>query len=313
MQFKEELALRAAQINEMLEMYLPKEEGLHRTLLEAANYSMRAGGKRLRPMMMHLAYCLFDKDAGAQMPADAPAVLRSFMAAMEMIHTHSLVHDDLPAMDNDMYRRGKKTTHAVFGEAMAILAGDALLNLAYETASGGALAACVQAGAEKDRQAERSLRALQILSTCTGIGGMIGGQSLDVQLDGQPLDEQQMLFIYRHKTGDLIRGSLMIGAALAGADESGIEQIGQVGEGIGMAFQIRDDMLDVAGDEKLLGKPVGSDERNNKTTWVTIYGMEAAGRAVHTYTEKAIALLDEIPGEKSFLRALLLSLVDRAY
>ena len=306
MNFKEELARRARQINLMLEEYLPLEISGAETVAQAACYSMQSGGKRLRPMMIQLTCEQFGMD---------PEMAGPFMAAMEMIHTHSLIHDDLPAMDNDEYRRGRKTTHIVYGEAMAILAGDALLNLAYETASKGVSDICAGMGSSEEKAVfrERAWKAMRILSSHTGIQGMIGGQSVDVEMDGKPISAEQLEFIYKYKTGALISASLMIGAALAGADSKQLEVLEQVGCGIGMAFQIRDDILDVTGDEALLGKPTGSDEKNCKTTWVSLYGIEKAREDVKRYTNEAISLLDSLPGEKEFLRALLLSLADRAY
>ena len=306
MHFNEKLKETASRINELIGQYLPEEAGPHRTLLEAVNYSMLAGGKRLRPMMILLTCEQFGGNEAFAAP---------FMAAMEMIHTHSLIHDDLPAMDNDEYRRGRKTTHIVFGEAMAILAGDALLNMAYETALRGA-DRYFETLSDPDEKADamrRAWSALRILSECTGTEGMIGGQSVDVQTEGQSLSREQLDFIYRCKTGALIRASLMMGAVLGGAAEDEVEKLSLVGEKIGMAFQIQDDILDVTGDAALLGKSTGSDEKNNKTTWVTLDGLASASGAVEKYTGEAVSLLDTLPGEKTFLRELLLSLAKRTY
>ena len=190
-------------------------------------------------------------------------LIEPFMAAIEMIHTYSLVHDDLPAMDNDTYRRGRKTTHVVYGEDMGILAGDALLNFAYETAIKGASAA------KAAKNAINAINALAILSKKSGIMGMVGGQVVDVELTGKKLDEERLDFIFKLKTGALLEASLMVGAALAGADEKYIELMEQAGLNIGMAFQIQDDILDVTSDMETLGKPIGSDEKNHKTTYVT--------------------------------------------
>ena len=229
-----------------------------------------------------------------------------FMAAMEMIHTHSLVHDDLPAMDNDEYRRGRKTTHVVYGEAMAILAGDGLLNLGYETA---ARAYCL-CGNDASKILRVS-KALQILAEKTGISGMLGGQSLDVELDGQPLSREQLTYIYSHKTGALIEGSLMIGAALAGAEQDQLDLLEQIGRDVGDAFQIRDDILDVTSTLEEIGKPVGSDAKNQKTTYVTIHGIEASEAEVRKLSERALEACGRLEAEDPFLRALLKYLIDR--
>ena len=204
------------------------------------------------------------------------------MAAMEMIHTYSLVHDDLPAMDNDAFRRGKKTTHAQFGEDMGILAGDALLNYAYETAVNGILCA---------RKKEDAVRALQILARKAGIYGMVGGQVVDVEMTGKSLNKEQLDFIYRLKTGALLEASFMVGAALAGVSDDMIRVLEETGKNIGYAFQIQDDVLDVIGNEALLGKPIHSDEKNEKTTWVTVYGLEQARKDVSEYSQEAMDIL----------------------
>ena len=227
MTFSEELSRRSEAVQKIIYTYLPAEEGFQKTLLEAMNYSMTAGGKRLRPLLMQETYRLFGGNGKAVEP---------FMAAMEMIHTHSLVHDDLPAMDNDEYRRGKKTTHIVYGEAMAILAGDGLLNYAYETA-------CRAFVLEPENP--HIGEAMAILAGKTGIYGMLGGQAVDVQAVGEPLSREKLDFIYRLKTGALIEGAMMIGAILAGASKEEIETIARVAADVGLAFQIQDDILDV--------------------------------------------------------------------
>ena len=255
---------------------------------------MRAGGKRLRPVFMAEMYELL---------GGTGEVIRPFMAAMEMIHTHSLIHDDLPALDNDEYRRGKKTTHVVFGESAAILAGDALLNYAYETA----FRAFDLAKGEKELR--RTARALEILGEKTGIKGMLGGQGADVENDGKPLSKDMLDFIYENKTSALIEASLMIGAVLVGTED--MVKIEKIGSCIGLAFQIQDDILDVTSSREELGKPVGSDAKNNKTTYVTLEGIEKAGEEVKRRTEMAIELLDDLPGEKEFLKELFLSLCTR--
>ena len=294
MNFKEELKQKTARAEQVIASFLPKEEGFAKHMAEAMNYSMRAGGKRLRPVFMAEMYELL---------GGTGEVIRPFMAAMEMIHTHSLIHDDLPALDNDEYRRGKKTTHVVFGESAAILAGDALLNYAYETA----FRAFDLAKGEKELR--RTARALEILGEKTGIKGMLGGQGADVENDGKPLSKDMLDFIYENKTSALIEASLMIGAVLAGTED--MVKIEKIGSCIGLAFQIQDDILDVTSSREELGKPVGSDAKNNKTTYVTLEGIEKAGEEVKRLTEMAIELLDDLPGEKEFLKELFLSLCTR--
>ena len=293
MNFDDEMKKRVTEIKSIIQGFLPEEEGYQRTLLEAVNYSMLVGGKKLRPLLMQQTYVMF---------GGTSSVIRPFMAAIEMIHTHSLIHDDLPAMDNDEYRRGRKTTHVVYGEAMAILAGDALLNYAYETA---AKAFDLEPGNPKVG------RAFQVLAAKTGLDGMIGGQSVDVEYVDKPLTEEQLYIIYKLKTGALIEASMMIGAILAGASDEDVEKIQQIARNVGLAFQIQDDILDVTGDKEILGKPVKSDEKNNKTTYVTVKGLDKAQEDVARYSREAIRILDELPYENEFLRELILNLIHR--
>ena len=287
----------AKAIEEMIEAYLPEETGHQKTVLAAMNYAVKAGGKRLRPMMLRLCYEMFAKE-----PQEA--LVRPFMAAMEMIHTYSLVHDDLPAMDNDEYRRGKKTTHAVYGEAMAILAGDALLNYAFET---------VAAALTRNEGDWRIVRAFSVLAQKAGIYGMIGGQVVDVESEktGQTIDRNRLDFIYRLKTGALIEASLMIGAILAGADEVSVARMQEAGAKLGLAFQIQDDILDVTGSFEKLGKPIGSDAENEKATYVTFEGLEQAKKDVERLSGEAIKILDEFEGEHTFLHDLFFYLINR--
>ncbi|MDE6566446.1 MAG: polyprenyl synthetase family protein, partial [Lachnospiraceae bacterium] len=269
-QFQQEQEDKLQQIEEILQKALPQEISYQKTIQEAMEYSLMAGGKRIRPMLLMESYYLF---GGSDLASVSP-----FMAAMEMIHTYSLVHDDLPAMDNDEYRRGRKTTHVVFGEDMGILAGDALLNYAYETA--------VQ-GLWQPKHPSGGLRAFEILTKKAGIYGMVGGQVVDVELTGKPVSEEQLQFIYQLKTGALLEAALMMGAALAGASETDIICMEQIGRNVGMAFQIQDDILDLTSTTEELGKPVHSDERNEKTTYVTLYGMEQAAQSVEQYSSAA--------------------------
>ena len=294
MDFKTEMAERTAQIEQIIKKYLPKEEGYQKTIMEAMNYSVLAGGKRLRPMLMQETYRLF---------GGRSEVIEPFMAAIEMIHTYSLVHDDLPAMDNDEYRRGKKTTHAVYGEAMGILAGDALLNYAYETA---ARAFAMEPGNPGVCQA------FQILTAKAGIYGMVGGQTVDVESEGKPgMTKEKLDFIYRLKTSALIEGAMLTGAVLAGATQGEQKIIEQTAGEVGLAFQIQDDILDVTSTMEVLGKPIGSDEKNHKITYVTYEGIEKAKADVASLSEKAIARMDSLVVKNEYLTELLRYLILR--
>ncbi len=289
---------KASTIEKIIAAYLPEETGYQETVLKAMNYSILAGGKRLRPMLMQETYKLFGGKG---------RVVEPFMAAMEMIHTYSLVHDDLPAMDNDEYRRGRKTTHVVYGEGMAILAGDGLLNYAFETAM-KAFDFC-----EKEVTYADVAKALQVLAKKAGIYGMIGGQTADIEAEEkeQTLTAEQLLFIHEHKTAALIEGSMMIGAILAGAGEESVKAMEKCALNVGIAFQIQDDILDVIGDENLLGKPIGSDEKNSKQTYVTIHGLEKSKEDVKKLSEEAVTLIEGEGGDSAFLKALILQLIHR--
>lgn len=296
MELKEQLLQYTRETEEIVFSYLPQETGHQKTIFEAMNYSVRAGGKRLRPLLMREVYRLF----GGQGKEVEP-----FMAAIEMIHTSSLIHDDLPCMDNDEYRRGKKTTWVAYGYDMAVLAGDALLIYAVETASRAFLsgADAVMAG--------RIGRCIHILSEKTGIYGMIGGQTVDVELTGKPVPEEQLSFIYRLKTGALLEASMRIGAVLAGAGKEEEETVERIAADVGMAFQIQDDILDLVSTAEVLGKPVLSDEKNEKTTYVTLKGLEKAKAEVKTLSDRAADALNSLPGDKEFLGTLIKTLVDR--
>ena len=292
MSFKEELRTKTEEIEKLLTTYLPQETGFQKTVLEAVNYSVLAGGKRLRPLLMKETYQMFGGEG---------KVVEPFMAAMEMIHTYSLVHDDLPAMDNDEYRRGKKTTHAVYGEAMGILAGDALLNLAFETA----------AGAFDMETSPRTAKALQILSGRAGIYGMIGGQVVDVESEGQPLSREKLDFIYRLKTSALIEAAMMVGAVLAGASDEEVAAMERVAGDVGLAFQIQDDILDVTSTLEVLGKLIHSDDKNNKTTYVTLEGLDKAKKDVEEISERALSTLASLEHKNAFLEELIRMLITR--
>lgn len=291
--FKEMLSARTQEVQQIVEAYLPSVEGYQRTVLEAMDYSVRAGGKRLRPMLMEETYRLFGGKGKEIEP---------FMAAIEMIHTSSLIHDDLPCMDNDTLRRGLPTAWVKFGYDMAVLAGDGLLIYSMETAA--------KALAFTDRP-DRVARCMGLLAEKTGIFGMIGGQTVDVELAGKPIPEEELDFIYRLKTGALLEASMMIGAVLGGADEEQIKRVEKMALLVGMAFQIQDDILDLTSSDEVLGKPVLSDEKNHKTTYVSLNGMIKAKQDVEIMSEEAVTCLHKLPGTNEFLEELIRMLVNR--
>lgn len=293
--FSESLNQKVKEVETVLLKYLPKEEGPQKVVLEAMNYSVNAGGKRLRPMLMKEAFSLCGGEG---------KIVEPFMAALEMIHTYSLVHDDLPAMDNDEYRRGRKTTHVVYGETMAILAGDALLNYAFETACN---AFTMKPGSVEVETA------MKVLASKAGIFGMIGGQTADILAEGSQaeVDISQLLFIHENKTAALIQSALTIGAILAGACEEEIQKLETVGYNVGIAFQIQDDILDVIGTKEELGKPIGSDEKNNKTTYVTLMGLEKSEAEVARLSKEAIDILASFDKRNEFLETLIEDLITR--
>lgn len=295
MNFKEELKDRVDHIEAILKKYLPKEEGWQKTVIAAMNYSVLAGGKRLRPMLMEETYRLFGGKGREIEP---------FMAAIEMIHTYSLVHDDLPAMDNDEYRRGRKTTHVVYGEAMAILAGDGLLNYAFETA---------MKSFTMEGDLEKKARALSVLAQKAGIYGMIGGQTADIEAEdlGDQVTTEHLMFIHAHKTSALIEAAMMTGAILAGASQEEIAQIEKAAYEIGIAFQIQDDILDVTSTLEMLGKPIGSDAKNHKTTYVTLKGLEESRKEQQELSLHAIETIRNIGYSNDFLMELVTSLITR--
>lgn len=297
MNFKEILVAKTEYAEKVLASYLPKEEGYQKIVLESMNYSAMVGGKRLRPILMKECYELFGGEDNRIEP---------FMAALEMIHNYSLVHDDLPAMDNDEYRRGKKTTWTVYGEGMAVLAGDGLLNLAFEVAA----SAFDQAVTEK--QLRSTAKAIQVLGQKAGIYGMIGGQAADIEAEsGKEVTEELLLFIHENKTAALIQAAMMIGAILAGAGEETVSAMEKAAYNIGIAFQIQDDILDVTSTTEVLGKPVGSDEKNNKLTYVTLHGLEESKEEVEKLSTEALSILKSFDKRNVFLEELVESLITR--
>lgn len=295
MNFKDELNQKVEDIEKMIFSKLPKEEGPQKTVIQAMRYSVMAGGKRLRPLLMQESYRLFGKEDSKVYP---------FMAALEYIHNYSLVHDDLPAMDDDEYRRGQKTTHVVYGEDLAILAGDALLNYAFETIAEG----MTEYPLDSDM-----VRAFRIFAKKAGIFGMVGGQSVDVinENNNSEMNMDDILFIHENKTAALIECALMCGAALAGANDEQISQMEKVGSNIGLAFQIQDDILDATGSFEELGKPIGSDAKNQKATYLSLQGMEKSVDDVKRLSKEAVDILGQMPNRNEFLEELVMSLVER--
>ena len=295
MNFNEQLKEKTKEAEQIVYQFLPEESGYQKTIFESMNYSVKAGGKRLRPILMNETYKLFGGKTD---------VIKPFMAAMEMMHTASLVHDDFPAMDNDEYRRGKKTTWTVYGDDMAILAGDALMVYAFETA-------CKATSYAKPDEFDAVLEAVRIFANKSGIYGMIGGQTVDVELTNKPIEADVLKFIYQLKTGALLEASMLMGAVLAGASKEEQKIIEEIALDVGMAFQIQDDILDVVGDAKVIGKPVLSDDKNHKTTYVTLYGLEEAKEKVRVYSQRAIEQLTNLKYENEFLVELIKKLITR--
>lgn len=298
MNFDMERKEKAEKIEAVIGTYLPKEEGYQKKVEEAMNYSILAGGKRLRPMLLEETYKMFGGEG---------RVVEPFMASIEMVHTYSLVHDDLPCMDNDEYRRGRKTTHVVYGEGMAVLAGDGLLNFAFETA-------IKSFRLDRDEEEMKKIaRALGIFAAKAGIYGMIGGQTADIEAENEKSEatEEQLLFIHEHKTAALIQSAMMVGAVLAEASEEEVERIEKCAYNIGLAFQIQDDILDVTGNLETLGKETGSDAKNKKMTYVTLWGMEKAKKEVERLSEEALAILSSFGRENAFLEELIRRLITR--
>ena len=292
---------RAKEAERIVLSYLPKGEGPQAKVYESMAYSLESGGKRLRPLLMLESYRLFSQGQKEEW-------VHPFMAAMEMIHTYSLIHDDLPEMDNDDLRRGRPTNHIVFGEAMALLAGDGLLNLAFET-----VADALQQHAEDPVYLSRGVKAFGILSKKAGCDGMLGGQVADMlaEAKGEPCGEEELLFIHAHKTSALLQAPLMIGAVMGGASEEQVLCMERIGYNLGLAFQIQDDILDVTGSQEKLGKPIGSDEKNAKSTYVSIHGLEKAGEKVKELSELAKRELLQLSGDTQFMKEIFSYLTER--
>lgn len=316
MNFKEEFEKRVENIERVIRDYLPEETGYQKTVLEAMNYSVLAGGKRLRPMLMEESFRLFDGKNHKD--------VEPFMAAIEMIHTYSLVHDDLPAMDDDEYRRGRKTTHVVFGEAIGILAGDGLLNFAYETACKACRDILNDENndeklelldkttlIERLKHSNRIMKAMKVLANKPGVYGMLGGQVIDILATGEAVEKDRLDVIYEWKTAALIEASMMIGAILAGASDYEVEVLRKVAQSIGLAFQIQDDILDETSTMQVLGKPIHSDEKNEKTTYVTLFGLDKAKKFVEELSKQAIEQYQSLNKKNEYLEELIYYLIDR--
>lgn len=291
-EFNEWISYRRNLINKELELFLKKKNNLQSVIYDAVNYSVFAGGKRIRPILTLGSYELFDYDILVPMP---------FACAVEMIHTYSLIHDDLPAMDNDDYRRGKLSCHKKFGEDIAILAGDALLNKAYEI--------IFNLSKSNDISLDIILEAGKILSHASGSEGMIGGQVVDLNHKEGNLDV--LKYLHSHKTGALINASCKIGGVLGGADESDLKALDDFSKNLGLAFQIKDDILDVEGKKDEMGKSSGSDIENNKLTYVSLIGIEKAKKLEKELTEKSISSLDYFGSNGKCLKELAESLLNR--
>ena len=305
MDFESQLKSLVKETEDIIYQFKPAEEGFAKTLYEAMNYSFTAGGKRLRPLIMHETFRAFGGEGDIVYP---------FMAALEMIHTYSLIHDDLPEMDNDDLRRGKPTNHVVYGQAMAVLAGDGLLNLAFETA--------LKAGdGRNEKELTRVFKALKVLGAKAGMNGMIGGQCVDVEAEKKnlSLSKEQLLYTYENKTAALLEASLMIGGILAGVDEKAVDNLEKAGSNLGLAFQIQDDILDIESTDEELGKPVGSDEKNGKKTWISYSGLENGKKEQALKSEEALKILKSFDeneiikdsGAFEFLQELIKSLITR--
>ena len=301
--YSEKLKASAEEAGRIAADYLPENKGLAAELMESMAYSVNNGGKRLRPVLLLESF----RACGGEKELEKMLV-EPYMAALEYIHSYSLVHDDLPEMDNDMYRRGKLTTHAKFGHAQGVLAGDGLLNYAYETA-GKAFQNAMASGNETALR--RTIGAFNVLTNKAGAYGMVGGQSVDVALTGKSIDAPTLEYIYENKTSALIEAALMIGGILAGADEERIALLEKIGSACGRAFQIKDDILDETGTLEEIGKPVHSDLNNNKTTYVTLFGLEKARKDAENLCLRAEKMLGSFCSSDSFLSWLIAYMTKR--
>lgn len=296
MSFKSELLQRKNEVEDALYKYFQNKTCFQKTVIESMEYSIKAGGKRLRPILLLEVCKLVGGNSDDAMP---------FACAMEMIHTYSLIHDDLPAMDNDDFRRGKPTNHKVYGDGIAILAGDGLLNMAFEIMLEKIISA--------PYMMENGVKAMGVISKASGVKGMIGGQVVDLESEGKRIDKETLDFIHLTKTSAMIEGAIMAGAVMGGATESQFKELQTYGRGIGLAFQIIDDILDVVGDEEKLGKKVGSDIDNEKSTYPSIYGIEKSKEMALDLLENSLKSLEIFDEKADFLRELVEFLRIREY
>ncbi|UWD48026.1 polyprenyl synthetase family protein [Clostridioides difficile] len=295
MEFKQHLREKASFIENVLKEYMPKEEGYQKTVIEAMNYSLSAGGKRLRPILT-LEAC---KVVGGNEEDAIP-----FAIAIEMIHTYSLIHDDLPALDNDDLRRGRPTNHKVYGEAMGILAGDALLNYAFEV---------MLAGSINKENPEKYLKAINEIAKGAGIYGMIGGQVVDVESENKQIEKEKLDYIHMNKTAAMMVGCMRAGATIGGANSEQMEEITKYAKNIGLSFQIVDDILDIVGDEAKLGKKVGSDIENHKSTYPSLLGLDKSKEIAHNLIDEAKKSIEKLSDNVDFLKGLAEYIIDREY
>ena len=295
MEFKQCLKEKASFVEKVLKEYMPKEEGYQKTVIEAMNYSLSAGGKRLRPILT-LEAC---KIVGGNEDEAIP-----FAIAIEMIHTYSLIHDDLPALDNDDLRRGRPTNHKVYGEAMGILAGDALLNYAFEV---------MLAGSINKENPEKYLKAINEIAKGAGIYGMIGGQVVDVESENKQIEKEKLDYIHMNKTAAMMVGCMRAGATIGGANSEQMEEITKYAKNIGLSFQIVDDILDIVGDEAKLGKKVGSDIENHKSTYPSLLGLDTSKEIAHNLIDEAKKSIEKLSDDVDFLKGLAEYIIDREY
>ncbi|HBG1696791.1 TPA: polyprenyl synthetase family protein [Clostridioides difficile] len=295
MEFKQCLKEKASFVEKVLKEYMPKEEGYQKTVIEAMNYSLSAGGKRLRPILT-LEAC---KIVGGNEDEAIP-----FAIAIEMIHTYSLIHDDLPALDNDDLRRGRPTNHKVYGEAMGILAGDALLNYAFEV---------MLAGSINKENPEKYLKAINEIAKGAGIYGMIGGQVVDVESENKQIEKEKLDYIHMNKTAAMMVGCMRAGATIGGANSEQMEEITKYAKNIGLSFQIVDDILDIVGNEAKLGKKVGSDIENHKSTYPSLLGLDKSKEIAHNLIDEAKKSIEKLSDDVDFLKGLAEYIIDREY
>lgn len=276
-----------------LQSYFQNKGSYNKKIYDAMAYSITVGGKRIRPVLCLLIYNIYESDYHKAMPV---------AAALEMIHTYSLIHDDLPCMDNDDLRRGKPTNHKVFGEGLAVLAGDGLLNEAMSILMEYSL-----------HNSKEALKASALIAEAAGSEGMIGGQVVDILSEGMSIPKEQLFYMHSKKTGALIKAAILSGAILGKASEGDLDKLNEYGEKLGLAFQIKDDILDVIGDTNTLGKKTKSDDSNNKTTFVTTFGLESCMEMCENLTEECIKLLESIDKNTKELKELTLFLLRRDY